>query len=137
MIHNNRFASAITRGLAYSGLILLGSCSRTAQTATTKEIRVVPVAAVAKVTKKDLERVLEIAAEFRPFQEVEVYSKVAGFLKTISVDYGDRVRQGQVLATLEVPELVDQLASSSALIRQAACPVSRSTRTIVPSVAAA
>ncbi len=74
---------------------------------------------VAKVSRQDMSHVLEIAAEFRPFQEIEVYAKVAGYVKEINVDYGDKVREGQVLAVLEVPELIDELERSAAATRQA------------------
>ena len=36
---------------------------------------------------------LTLAAEFRPFQEIEVHAKVAGFVKSINVDVGDRVQR--------------------------------------------
>jgi multidrug efflux pump subunit AcrA (membrane-fusion protein) len=51
-----------------------------------------PAVAVAKVTRETLARELVLAAEFRPYQEVDLHSKVAGYLKQISVDVGDRVR---------------------------------------------
>jgi len=54
-------------------------------------------------------------AEFRPYQEVDVHAKVAGYLKKIYVDVGDRVKQGQLLGMLEVPELnaeVDQATAA-------------------------
>ena len=60
---------------------------------------------VAKATRQDLSNSLELAAEFRPYLEVELHAKVAGYLKRISVDIGDRVQAGQLLAVLEVPEL--------------------------------
>jgi RND family efflux transporter MFP subunit len=65
--------------------------------------------AVAKVIRQDLYNEVTIAAEFRPYQEVELHAKVAGYLDQINVDIGDRVKTGQVLATLEVPELKDEL----------------------------
>src|SRR5262245_56191138 len=52
---------------------------------------------VAKVTYEDLSRDLTLAAEFRPYQEIDVHAKVAGYIKEIYVDVGDRVRQGQLL----------------------------------------
>jgi RND family efflux transporter MFP subunit len=54
-------------------------------------------------------------AEFVPYQEVDVHAKVAGYLKKIYVDVGDRVKQGQLLGVLEVPELkadVDQATAA-------------------------
>ena len=59
--------------------------------------------AVVKVERRDLAETLTIAADFRPFQQIDVHEKVAGFLKDIYVDVGDRVRAGQLLAVLEVP----------------------------------
>ena len=37
-------------------------------------------------------------------------AKVAGYVRSIKVDIGDRVKEGQVLATLEIPEMDDDLA---------------------------
>src|SRR5579862_8254359 len=66
-----------------------------------------PSVAVARVTRGDLSRMLTIAAEFRPFQEIDVHAKVAGYVKKINVDVGDRVKPGELLAVLEIPELQD------------------------------
>ena len=54
----------------------------------------VPTVAVAKVSTEDLSHGLVLTAEFKPFQEVDVMAKVAGFVKQINVDVGDRVKQG-------------------------------------------
>src|SRR5262249_14981422 len=45
------------------------------------------------------------SAELRPYQEIDLHAKVAGYLENISVDIGDRVNAGQLLAIIEVPEL--------------------------------
>jgi RND family efflux transporter MFP subunit len=80
---------------------------------------------VAKTTREDLSNGLELAAEFRPYLEVELHAKVAGYLKSISVDIGDRVKAGQLLAVLEVPELADDLRQGSAEIERDSSEVSR------------
>lgn len=69
---------------------------------------------VAKVTREDLFTEVKIPAEFRPYEDVELNAKVSGYLKSITVDFGDKVKAGELLATLEVPELKDQLASAEA-----------------------
>jgi len=74
--------------------------------------------AVSKVVRADLSQGLRIAAEFRPFQEIDVHAKVAGYMKHIYVDVGDRVKKGQTLAILEVPELQDELNQAAAALRQ-------------------
>lgn len=77
-----------------------------------------PVVAVAKVARKDLARNFEIAAEFRPYQEINIYAKVPGYVKQINVDIGDRVRQGELLAILEIPELDAALNEAQAAVRR-------------------
>src|SRR6266536_1598307 len=74
--------------------------------------------AVSKVVRADLSQRLRIAAEFRPFQEIDVHAKVAGYVKQIFVDVGDRVKKGRTLALLEVPELEDELNQAAASARR-------------------
>src|ERR1700730_19182978 len=62
-------------------------------------------------------QLLTLPAFFRPFQEIDVHAKVAGFLKSITVDVGDRVQTGQLLAVLEMPELQDEIQQDEAVIR--------------------
>ena len=79
----------------------------------------VPTVAVATVARRDLYKELSIQAEFRPYLEVELYAKVAGYLKMINVDIGDRVEAGDVIATIEVPELQSELEHAIATERRA------------------
>src|ERR1700744_1074239 len=60
----------------------------------------VPVATVGPAT---LENDLVLTAEFRPYQEVDVMAKIAGYVRSIGMDIGDHVSQNAVLATLEGP----------------------------------
>jgi RND family efflux transporter MFP subunit len=78
-----------------------------------------PTAGVAKVTREDLFKQVTISAEFRPYEEVELHAKVSGYVKDITVDIGDKVKAGQLLAELEVPELKDQLDSALATAQKA------------------
>jgi RND family efflux transporter MFP subunit len=61
---------------------------------------------------------LTVAGIFQPFQEIDVHGKVSGYIRRIYVDIGDRVRQGQTLAVLEVPELTAEVAGAQAGITQ-------------------
>src|SRR5579864_5552364 len=78
----------------------------------------VPAAAVVKVVRGNIADSLEIASEFQPFQEVDVYAKVAGYIQKLYVDYGTHVKQGQILAVLEIPELQQQLQQDQASIHR-------------------
>jgi len=77
-----------------------------------------PAAAVVKVARGNIADNLEIASEFQPFQEVDVYAKVSGYIQKLYVDYGTHVKQGQILAVLEIPELQQQLQQDEASIHR-------------------
>ena len=85
----------------------------------------VPTVAVAKVIVEDLAHTLVLTAEFKPYQEIDVMSKIAGYIKEIKVDVGDRVREGQLLASLEVPEMGDDLRHADASTRHSNAEVAR------------
>jgi len=74
--------------------------------------------AVAKVTRQDLARELTCEAELRPYQEIDLHAKVAGYLQKITVDIGDRVEAGQLLAVIEVPELGDDIQRANASLKR-------------------
>jgi RND family efflux transporter MFP subunit len=76
-------------------------------------------AAVARAERGTLENSLTIAGAFKPFQDLDVHAKVAGYIRSIPVDVGDHVREGQTLAVLEIPELAAELAGADASVRRA------------------
>jgi RND family efflux transporter MFP subunit len=69
--------------------------------------------------RKPLASSVTLSGEFRPFQQVDVHAKVAGYIRKIYVDVGDRVKTGQTLAILEVPELNAQLQGADAAVSRA------------------
>jgi membrane fusion protein, multidrug efflux system len=73
-----------------------------------------PRVVVTPVLQAESARSVEIPATMRGYIETPVYAKISGYLKTITVDKGDRVKKGQVMATLESPELDQQVASARA-----------------------
>jgi RND family efflux transporter MFP subunit len=76
------------------------------------------VAAVARAERHSVGSTLTIAGEFKPFQDVSIHAKVAGYIKEIRVDVGDHVKAGQTLAILEIPELAAELAGADAAVRR-------------------
>lgn len=79
----------------------------------------VPVAAVVRAEEHALGVPLALAGAFKPFQDVDVHAKVSGYIKTIPVDVGSHVRNGQTIAVLEVPELAAELSGADAAVRRA------------------
>lgn len=90
------------------------SCSR--QNQATDPIPFVPVS---EAIRTNLSDELVLTAEFIPYQEVDVMAKVAGYVRTIRIDMGDHVREGELLATLEDPELQDEMDKAAAAVKAA------------------
>jgi membrane fusion protein (multidrug efflux system) len=74
---------------------------------------------VVKVVEQPLNVTLSLPGELTPYQTVALYSRVTGFVKTITVDRGSRVRAGQQLAALEAPELVAQKSEAQSKLQSA------------------
>jgi RND family efflux transporter MFP subunit len=79
-----------------------------------------PLVPVVTTRRESLTSQLSIAAEFQPYQEVNVYAKVSGYIRKLYVDWGAHVQQGQLLAVLEIPELEQQLQQDEANTRKSA-----------------
>ncbi|HEX4210307.1 MAG TPA: efflux RND transporter periplasmic adaptor subunit [Candidatus Binataceae bacterium] len=75
---------------------------------------------VEKVGQTPQSRTLDLPATIHGYIETSIYAKVPGYMKTIKVDKGDRVRKGQVLAILESPETDQEVANARANYRIAA-----------------
>jgi RND family efflux transporter MFP subunit len=79
----------------------------------------IPTVPVVKVARENLSNDIVLTAEFIPYQEIDVMAKVAGYIKTIGVDIGDRLHEGDAIATLEVPEMQDEVNKAQSSIQAA------------------
>lgn len=91
-----------------------GGCAHSGQVSAESGGTGLRTVGVVKVERADLKRQFQTAAEFRAYQEISMYAKVAGYVKEIHVDIGDRVKKGEILATLEIPELTADLEHAQA-----------------------
>ncbi len=64
-------------------------------------------------------RNVTLPGEIKAYQQATLYAKVAGYLKTITVDKGDRVKEGDLIADIEVPEMLADLARYKAEVKVA------------------
>lgn len=104
--------------LAVFGGLVTVACGRTdakgpAPSATVPEVGVV------RVVRRTLDRSLTVSSELVPFQQIDVYAKESGFVQKLYVDYGVHVKERQVMAVLEIPELQAQLEEDEAAIKDA------------------
>jgi RND family efflux transporter MFP subunit len=118
-INMRKRSSLILVGIAALVLIVIlclwGKNARADKGAETSSLRPVAVALAERTSISDT---ITLSGEFRPFQEVDVHAKVAGYIRKIYVDVGDRVKTGQTLAILEIPELDAQVQGADAAVRR-------------------
>jgi membrane fusion protein, multidrug efflux system len=73
-----------------------------------------PRVPVVAVTLSEKQRDIPLVGDVKPYQLATVYSKVNGYLKNITIDRGDRVQGGQVVAEIESVETDSQYLSAVA-----------------------
>jgi RND family efflux transporter MFP subunit len=108
-----RLLAPVVLAATAAAAALTPSCSRE------RPAQAAPSVAVARTVRTHLAISMTLQGEFHPYQDILVYAKVSGYVKAIPVDIGDRVKAGELIATLEVPELQDQLAAAEAAERHA------------------
>jgi len=113
MIHSNHhsrrtllFVAGVVIGLGAIWLFVRSNRNAVASHTPNAELTIV---GAAKVQRESLSRELVFDSELRPYQEVELHAKVAGYVQSINVDIGDRVKEGDLIATLELPEAQNDL----------------------------
>ena len=74
---------------------------------------------VIRPQKGQMDRTTSQPGSVYAFESVQLYAGVSGYLKTLNVDIGDRVKKGQVLAVVDVPELEQQVKRYASLVEQA------------------
>ena len=74
---------------------------------------------VVRVVQQPTNVMLEMPGQLDPYESVAVYPKVTGYVKSIRVDRGSRVRSGELMAELEAPELVAQRAEAQSKLQAA------------------
>jgi RND family efflux transporter MFP subunit len=94
-------------------MLLFYSCSdNKASENKTEATNVTPHYTLAKVEKATVSEQLKLPAQLAAYQEVSIFPKVNGYVKTVSVDIGSHVKKGQLLMTLEAPELAQAVAEA-------------------------
>jgi len=119
----NWIRASILIGLLGALALFSSSCSNEGKASSSQAVspntETSATVGVAKAERQTLSQSQELLAEFTPYQEVDLHAKVAGYVKKIYVDVGDRVKQGQLLAVLEVPEQQADLDQATAAVSSA------------------
>lgn len=100
---------------------ILVSCGKDPSAhADSKPESTLPEVAVTKVVRRPMGRSLTVSSELVPFQEIDVFAKESGYIKQLLVDYGSHVKQGQLMAVLEIPELQANIDQDNSAIKSLA-----------------
>jgi RND family efflux transporter MFP subunit len=116
----SRFKIIILNG--FLATVFLCSCHSGENTAekkteTQQAVAEVTTTEVFPVQKGRLSSSLQIPGELIAYQQVDIYAKEASFVKRLYVDVGSEVSAGQLLGTMEAPELGSQLAGAQSNIK--------------------
>ena len=98
-----------------AGLVMARSRLLSRQTTELEQqVELGPRVLVVPVLHTPAKRSIEVPGTIHGYIETPVYAKIAGYLKRIYIDKGDRVKQGQLIALLDSPELDHQVANARA-----------------------
>jgi len=105
-------------GLALS--LLIFGCNGSPKAADGKQPQTdAPTVEVVPVGSQKLATVFTLPAQLVPFETVDIYPRVTGFMDMIRVDRGSRVHKGELIIRLSAPELVAQRAQAESALRAA------------------
>lgn len=90
------------------------ACRQNATSTTSAATQTLPQVEVIMVKSQKLSTTVSLPAELMPYETVDIYARETGFVKSIKVDRGSKVKQGELVAELEAPELLAQRAQANA-----------------------
>jgi HlyD family secretion protein len=100
-------------------LIAMSGCSHETTIASEKKAPESVSVTVAHPTKCTIHYVVQQPGRIEPFEQTPIYAKIPGYVRTVRVDIGDRVKQGELLVEMSVPEVVEAHHAKEALVTQA------------------
>jgi len=109
MKNNNVFVYALM-------LAVWAKCAAPAKKQETKEASSTQTE-VFLLKKDKLRSVIQIPGELQAFRQVDLYAKVSSFVKSLAADIGTEVREGQLLVSLEAPEISSQAAAAASRLQ--------------------
>ena len=115
-----RFASLALPTIALACQLALSGCKPAPTNPASSAPPPTPLAVqLARPSRGPITRYVTLPGDIKPYQQATLYAKVAGYLKNITVDKGDQVKAGALLAEIEVPELLAERAKNRAEVQVA------------------
>src|ERR1700742_65000 len=115
------------KGLLYASTVLMvsmfgcnsGNSDKTAPAAAVPAPNAPTTVSTVAVASRKLQTTISLPAQLTPYEQVDIYPKVTGFVETVTVDRRSRVHRGELLVKLTAPELVSQRAQAEAAVKGA------------------
>ena len=85
--------------------------------------------AIASPVRQTIHYTVEQPGRIEPFEQTPIYAKIPGYVRSVRVEIGDRVKRGDLLVELDVPEMVEAHRAKQALVTQAALAVKQAEQT--------
>ena len=111
-------------------LFALSGCSHQASVASEAKVARIDRGDIASPVQRTIHYVVEEPGRVEPFEQTPIYAKIPGYVRTVSVDIGDRVKRGDLLVELNVPEVVEAHHAKEALVTQARLGVTQAERSV-------
>lgn len=125
IMNNKQYKLFTAATVLVIGMGLLSSCGPSKkdqeeqeQTVQQRDALDTPAVVLIPVKKGKLNSSISVPGELVPYQQVDLYAKVNSYVKTLPVDIGSQVHQGQLMATLDAPEIQSQLTEAQSRIQQ-------------------
>ena len=104
-------------------LMSAGGCTPTPDASGDEQSKGLPPVSFVQAWTSDMQRVVELPFTIEGYESAELMAKIDGFVGSVDVNIGDRVSQGQVLATLDVPEMDNEMTRKEMLAEQASAEI--------------
>lgn len=104
-------------GLGLAMMFVVAGCKPTGAATRSEKPASAPETPVFALGEEKLETSIRVPGELVSFERVDLYAKMSSFVQRVLVDVGSEVKQGQLLATLEAPELRSQLAEAESKLQ--------------------
>ena len=123
--------AAIVAAVAMAGYFPRKARENAANEAAREEKTALPVVTMARVRLAPANSELTLPGNLSPLTETCIYARAAGYVRKRYVDIGDHVREGQLMAEIEAPELDEQVAQARAAVAQAQQQISQARAALV------
>ena len=102
---------------AFFAAALFSSCGSSSADTQEAEVKAPAATETFSLQKDKFSTTLQLPGELIAFQQVDLYAKVTGFVRDLKVDIGSEVTAGQLLISLEAPELASQLNAAESRLK--------------------